>query len=77
MKKSIQPLTLHYNRKGNRNMKDSIVIFSATRARELLRAGFQIIDIKSDRKDKTHMRSVFVFRYDERIQQYLKENKIA
>ena len=54
-------------------MKDSIIIFSATRARELLRAGFQIIDIKPDRKDKTHMRSVFVFRYDEKIQQYLKE----
>lgn len=54
-------------------MKDSIVIFSATRARQLLKAGFQIIDIKPDRKDKTHMRSVFVFRYDERIQQYLEE----
>lgn len=34
-------------------MKDSIVIFSATRARQLLKAGFQIIDIKPDRKDKT------------------------
>ena len=54
-------------------MKDSIVIFSAIRARQLLKAGFQIIDIKPDRKDKTHMRSVFVFRYDERIQQYLEE----
>ena len=54
-------------------MKDSIIIFSATRARELLRAGFQIIDIKPVRKDKTHMRSVFVFLYDENIQQYLKE----
>ena len=64
-------------RKGNRTMKESIVIFSATRARQLLKAGFQIIDIKPDRKDKTHMRSVFVFRYDERIQQYLKENKTA
>ena len=67
----------HYNKERNTTMKDSIVIFSATRARELLRAGFQIIDIKPDRKDKTHMRSVFVFRYDERIHQYLKENKIA
>lgn len=57
--------------------RKTIVIFSATRARKLLRAGFQIIDIKPDRKDKTHMRSVFVFRYDERIQQYLKENKTA
>ena len=54
-------------------MKDSIIIFSATRARQLLKAGFQIIELKPDRKDKTHMRSVFVFRYDERIQQYLEK----
>jgi len=53
--------------------RKTIVIFTASKARELLKAGFQIIDIKPDRKDKTHMRSVFVFRYDERIQQYLKE----
>lgn len=53
--------------------RKTIVIFTASRARELLRAGFQIIDIKPDRKDKTHMRSVFVFQYDEKIQQYLKE----
>ena len=53
--------------------RKTIIIFTASRARELLRAGFQIIDIKPDRKDKTHMRSVFVFRYDEKIQQYLKE----
>ena len=53
--------------------RKTIVIFTASKARELLKAGFQFIDIKPDRKDKTHMRSVFVFRYDERIQQYLKE----
>lgn len=53
--------------------RKTIVIFTASKARELLKAGFQIIDIKPDRKDKTHMRSVFVFRYDERIQQYLEE----
>lgn len=53
--------------------RKTIVIFTASKARQLLKAGFQIIDIKLDRKDKTHMRSVFVFRYDERIQQYLEE----
>ena len=53
--------------------RKTIVIFTASRARALLKAGFQIIDIKPDHDDKTHMRSVFVFRYDERIQQYLKE----
>lgn len=53
--------------------RKTIVIFTASKARELLKAGFQIIDLKPDRKDKTHMRSVFVFRYDERIQQYLEK----
>ena len=53
--------------------RKTIIIFTASKARELLKAGFQIIDIKPDHKDKTHMRSVFIFRYDERIQQYLKE----
>ena len=53
--------------------RKTIVIFTASRARQLLKAGFQIIDIKPDRKDKTHMSSVFVFQYDEKIQQYLKE----
>ena len=53
--------------------RKTIVIFTASRARQLLKAGFQILDIKPDRKDKTQMRSVFIFRYDERIQQYLKE----
>lgn len=57
-------------------MRDSIVIFSATKARELLRARFQIIDIKPDYRDITHMRSVFVFRYDQRIHQYLKKDNM-
>lgn len=57
-------------------MRDSIVIFSATKARQLLRAGFQIIDIKPDYNDITHMRSVFVFRYDQRIHQYLKKDNM-
>ena len=68
----------HYNKERKPliwkiKKEKTIVIFTASRARQLLKAGFQIIDIKPDRKDKTHMRSVFIFRYDERIQQYLKE----
>lgn len=52
-------------------MKDSIVIFSATRARELLKAGFQIIDIKPDHNDPTKKQSVFVFKYDYRINDFI------
>ena len=52
-------------------MKDSIVIFSATKARELLGAGFQIIDIKPDHDDPTKKRSVFVFKYDYRINDFI------
>lgn len=42
--------------------KDAIVIFSGRVARELLRRGYTIIDVKPDRTNK--IRTVFVFRYD-------------
>ena len=52
-------------------MKETIVIFSASKARELLKEGFQIVDIKPDHKDKTHMRSVFVFKFEDRMLKFL------
>ena len=42
--------------------KDAIVIFSGRVARELLRRGYTIIDVKPDRTNK--IRTVFVFRYE-------------
>lgn len=51
--------------------RKTIVIFTASRARELLRAGFQIIDIKPDHNDPTKKQSVFVFKYDYRINDFI------
>lgn len=42
--------------------KDAIVIFSGRVARELLRRGYTVIDVKPDRTNK--IRTVFVFRYE-------------
>ena len=52
-------------------MKDTIIIFAASKARKLLKEGFQIVDIKPNRRDETHMQSVFVFKYDEKILNFL------
>lgn len=42
--------------------KDAMVIFSGNIARQLLRKGYTIIDVKADRKNK--IKSVFVFKVE-------------
>jgi len=54
--------------------KDSIVIFTAKAARKLLKEGFTIVDVKPDKNDIDGKRSVFVFKYDERLMEKLMEN---
>lgn len=51
--------------------RKTIVIFTASKARELLRAGFQIIDVKPNHDDPTKKQSVFVFKYDYRINDFI------
>ena len=54
-------------------MKDTITIFTAKKARELLKVGkFTLIDIKPDKTDEDNKRSVFVFKYENGIEEYLK-----
>ena len=48
-------------------MKDAIIIFTAKKARELLRKGYKMIDIKPDKTDPDNKRSVFVFQFSEGI----------
>lgn len=45
--------------------KKTICIFSAKKARELLKAGFQIMDIKPDKHDPDHKRTIFVFKNED------------
>lgn len=51
--------------------KDAIIIFSGKVARELLRKGFTIIDVKPDKKNR--IKSVFVFKFENHIDSVLAE----
>ena len=54
-------------------MKETITIFTASKARELLKEGkFSLIDIKPDKTDPDRKRSVFIFKYENGIEEYLK-----
>ena len=54
-------------------MKETITIFTAKKARELLKTGkFALVDIKPDKTDADEKRSVFVFKYENGIEEYLK-----
>ena len=44
--------------------KNTLVIFSSEMARQLLRMGFTIVDIKPDKLDEDGKRSVFIFKND-------------
>ncbi len=52
-------------------MRKTIVIFTASKARELLKNGFEIIDIKPHKNDPTKKQSVFVFKYDPEIENFI------
>ena len=67
----------HVNYKPNTKgayiiMKETITIFTASKARELLKEGkFHLIDIKPDKTDPDRKRSVFIFKYENGIEDYL------
>ena len=52
--------------------KKAIIIFTASKARELLKEGFVLIDIKPDKTDPDGKRSVFVFKNEEGILEKIK-----
>ncbi len=52
--------------------KKAITIFTANKARELLKEGYTIIDIKPDKNDPEGKRSVFVFRNEEGLLEKIK-----
>ena len=55
--------------------KETIVVFTAKIARELLHDGFTLVDIKPDKKDPDGKRSVFVFKIEVGLLQTIKEYK--
>lgn len=49
--------------------KEAIIILSGRVARELLRRGYTIVDVKPDKKNK--IKSVFVFKFENNIDRVL------
>ena len=45
--------------------KDVITVFTAKVARKLLKEGFTIVDIKPDRLDPDHKRTLFLFKNED------------
>lgn len=56
--------------------KEYITVFSASMARQLLRAGYQIVDIKPDKSDKDRKRSLFIFRNDVGVSEYVSSHAV-
>ena len=49
-----------------------VTVFTAQKARQLLKEGFTIADIKADKTDVDHKRSIFIFRNEEGLLDRLK-----
>ena len=55
--------------------KKAITIFTASKARELLKEGFTLIDIKPDKTDPDGKRSVFVFKNEKGLLEKIKSER--
>lgn len=53
-------------------MKEFVTVFTAMKARELLKSGYTIADIKPDKNDPDNKRSIFIFRNEEGLFEKLK-----
>lgn len=49
-------------------MRTTKIVYDARIARELLKHGYHIVDIKPDKYDKDKKRSVFVFKNEEGLE---------
>ena len=54
-------------------MEQNVMVFTGQMARQLLREGFTIVDIKPDKLDSDGKRSVFLFRNEEGLLSKMKE----
>ena len=52
--------------------KEFITVFTAQKARQLLKEGFKITDIKPDKTDYEGKRSLFIFKNEEGLMDRLK-----
>ena len=57
--------------------KEVITVFTAKVARKLLREGYQIVDIKPDRLDPDHKRTLFLFKNEDGLIKKIFEETIC
>ena len=55
--------------------KEVITVFTAKKARKLLKEGYQIVDIKPDRLDKDHKRTLFLFKNEDGLMEKIIEQE--
>lgn len=55
-------------------MKEFITVFTAQKARQLLKKGFTIVDIKPDKTDVDGKKSIFIFKNEEGLIELVKNN---
>ena len=53
--------------------KDVITVFTAKKARKLLKEGFTIVDIKPDRLDSDYKRTLFLFKNEDGLMEKIIE----
>ena len=53
--------------------KEVITVFTAKKARKLLKEGYQIVDIKPDRLDPDHKRTLFLFKNEDGLMEKIIE----
>lgn len=58
---------INHTERKEKYMKETIVIFTAKKARALLKMGYTLVDIKPDKTDPDGKRSVFIFKNENRI----------
>ena len=65
---------INHTERGIRFMKekDTVIIFTAKKARALLKMGYTLVDIKPDKTDPDGKRSVFVFKNENGLLEKLK-----
>ena len=65
---------INHTQRGIRFMKekDTVIIFTAKKSRDLLKMGYTLVDIKPDKTDPDRKRSVFVFKNEEGLLEKLK-----
>ena len=63
---------IHY-RKEIIMKKEVITVFTAKVARKLLKEGYQIVDIKPDRLDPDHKRTLFLFKNEDGLMEKIIE----